>query len=460
MKWGMHSNSGSYFSRLPRLKKLFWVYFVLLIFEGALRKWVAPQLSGPLLIIRDPLSLLIIWEAYRTNKWPHRWTVPLAAITMLMIGLFIAQIVFADTQILVGLYGLRSYLLPFPVIFIMGENLDAEDLRRMGVCTLWCLLPMTILELAQYLAPSSSLLNVGAYNGAEQIGYTGDHVRSSGTFSFAIGVCHFDTLAGALLFYGMVKERFVKKWLLWAGVFALLLSIPTTGARTLVAQLAGVVVCVAIGATVGVSQFARVLRIIVPVVILSFLASLLPVFSQSMQSFTYRVSGANQAEGGSSQAAVYHRTIGEAVNAVSDAADSNQWLGIGMGRGAVAVQTFLNGGSEAVAGEQEFQRDLVEMGPFAGGVYILFKVFLIAMLLGPALASARDYEPLALLLIPLVFSTLFWGIPEQPTIGGFIVISAAFCIAAARTPAPAAQWISPLALQRQQVLARRRVQRG
>ena len=42
---------------MPFLKKLFWAYFLLLIFEGALRKWVFPPLSGPLLLIRDPIGL-------------------------------------------------------------------------------------------------------------------------------------------------------------------------------------------------------------------------------------------------------------------------------------------------------------------------------------------------------------------------------------------------------------------
>src|SRR5215472_15674993 len=106
-----------YFKRLTRLKKLFWLYFVLLIFEGALRKWVAPhELSAPLLIIRDPVSVWIIWEAYRTHKWPHRWSAMLALLTVLMVGLFLVQSI-GGARLIVGLYGLRSYLLPFPVLF-------------------------------------------------------------------------------------------------------------------------------------------------------------------------------------------------------------------------------------------------------------------------------------------------------------------------------------------------------
>ena len=57
-------------SKMSLLKKLFWLYFLLLIFEGALRKWVVPGFSAPLLLVRDPVAILIIIEAYRTNKWP------------------------------------------------------------------------------------------------------------------------------------------------------------------------------------------------------------------------------------------------------------------------------------------------------------------------------------------------------------------------------------------------------
>ena len=58
-------NPRLYRNKMPFLKKLFWAYFLLLIFEGALRKWILPQLSAPLLLVRDPIALLIIIEASR-----------------------------------------------------------------------------------------------------------------------------------------------------------------------------------------------------------------------------------------------------------------------------------------------------------------------------------------------------------------------------------------------------------
>jgi hypothetical protein len=453
------TNPNSYW-RMTRLKKLFWLYFLLLIFEGSLRKWVLPQFSAPLLIVRDPVAVMIIWEAYRTNKWPMRWSFLIVLLTILLLGLFIMQMISGGNSVLVGLYGLRSFLLPFPVIFIMGENLEGEDLRKFGVCTLWLLLPMTLLAVAQYLTPTGSFVNKGAYEGGSQIGYIGGHVRASGTFSFVIGVSHFGTLAGAFIFYGLVREGFVKTWTLWAAAFALMLSIPMTGSRTLVYQLAAIILCVGLGAIMGVSQFGKALRVILPVVIVAFLVSFLPVFSDALQSMTERFAGAANVEGGSVAQSLFNRTAQQAITAIDDAVSVDNWIGVGMGRGAVAVQMFLHGSNEAVAGEDEFSREMVEMGPVVGIAFLLFKLLLAATMFGRALARAREREPLALLLIPLAVATLFFGIPEQPTVQGFMVISMAFCIAAANVPTNAAEQLMPLALQRQLLLYRRRVQRS
>ena len=43
-----------------RLKISIWAYLLLIIFEGALRKWFLPALSNPLLIVRDPLAIYVL----------------------------------------------------------------------------------------------------------------------------------------------------------------------------------------------------------------------------------------------------------------------------------------------------------------------------------------------------------------------------------------------------------------
>jgi hypothetical protein len=418
--------------RMPLLKKLFWLYFLLLIFEGALRKWILPQLSGPLLIIRDPVGLLIIAEALRTRKWPRQWSSVIGIFTVAILGLSLLQLVVSSTPWFVELYGLRSYLLPFPIAFIMGENLDAEDLRKFGNCTLWLLLPLTGLEVAQYLAGPASFLNAGAFAGAKQIFYSGDHVRASATFSFVTGPAEFCPLAAAFLFYGLMNERFAKKWLLWAGTGAVILGIPIIGSRTMVVLLGAILLCLVISALLGVSMMMKTLRIVLPLLVLSVLVSFLPIFSEASSSLNERFTTATATEGGNQEQVLWFRVFYPIMSALEQSTSAKRWLGLGMGYGSNAASTMMTGTQVFTVGEGDFARILNEFGPFCGVAFLLFRSCLALWLVFKALARARDNDVLAMLLIPLTFIGLILGDLEQPTSQGFMVIGLAFSLAAVR----------------------------
>ena len=66
---------------LKNIKRLIWLYFFLLIFEGTLRKWVLPQFSDVLLVIRDPVALVIYYLALRARIFPRSDT-NLRSVTM------------------------------------------------------------------------------------------------------------------------------------------------------------------------------------------------------------------------------------------------------------------------------------------------------------------------------------------------------------------------------------------
>ncbi len=424
-------------SRMPLLKKLFWAYFLLLIFEGALRKWILPPLAAPLLLVRDPVALFIIWEASRTNKWPEKWSAAIGVLAAGLFGLCAVQMAVGENSWIAAAYGLRSYLLPFPVAFIMGENLDAEDLHKFGVCTLWLLLPETALEVAQYLAPFSSFLNAGASEGGRQIAYVGTHARASGTFSFVVGAASFAPIAAAFILYALANERFAKKWLLWAASFALVISVPVMGSRTYVYLLGAVVGCAGVAALCGVTEFLKSLRVIVPFLAVFFLASLLPVFTESSKSLNQRFSEGNQSEGGaqhSARQAVINRAATPMITEFEEIDFRSNPIGIGMGQGALAVSKLLTGRIEFTAGEGEFERVMIEFGPFPGLAFMLFRIVLAVMILKGAVSRAREGEPLALLLAPLMVSAVAVGTLENPTAGGFMVIYMAFSLAALKRP--------------------------
>src|SRR5215467_12997661 len=56
---------------IRNIRRLIWVYLWLLIFEGAFRKWIFPQFSTPLLLIRDPVVLAIYFLAFRARIFPQ-----------------------------------------------------------------------------------------------------------------------------------------------------------------------------------------------------------------------------------------------------------------------------------------------------------------------------------------------------------------------------------------------------
>ena len=426
----MRQNSAVPSGKMPLLKKLFWVYFLLLIFEGALRKWVAPGLSAPLLLIRDPVGLLILLEAFRTNRWPSRWSevAGILAVGFLLLGAI--QIIVVNNPLIAALYGLRSYLLPFPVAFVMGENLTAEDLRNFGRWTIWILLPMTALEVAQYLAPPGSFLNRGAYEGAKQLYYIGAHVRASGTFSFVAGAASYSPLAGAFILYGLLNDSFARRWLLWVAAGAVILSIPMIGARTVVFELAGVIACMGVATLLGATQLDKVFKIVAPVVAVFLLVSLLPIFSRATHSFEARYTEANRIEGGSAQRAVATRALLPQLYQLETADYTKNPIGIGMGQGAAAVAKLATGRVTFITGEGELGRVMTEFGPIPGVAFMLFRLILALLFLMQALAEARRMEPLALLLAPLTAIVLAYNVCEQPTEQGFMVIGVAFTLAA------------------------------
>src|SRR5213075_902612 len=60
-----------YSATLQNIRRLIYLYLFLLIIEGALRKWIVPQFSNPLLLVRDPVVLAIYLLAWRAHIFPR-----------------------------------------------------------------------------------------------------------------------------------------------------------------------------------------------------------------------------------------------------------------------------------------------------------------------------------------------------------------------------------------------------
>jgi hypothetical protein len=194
---------------LRTLRRLIWLYFWLLILEGALRKWLVPSLSAPLLVVRDPVVMLIYLQALRCRRFPMNGQ-------MLVGGLLMASfILLALVQILAGagggglvaLYGLRTDFLHLPLIFVIPRVFSYRDVIKLGKRVLLLSVPMALLMAIQYQAGPGSWLNAATKADAQQLSYTLGKVRPSGTFSFITGAAHFFGLATAFLIFGLSQGK-------------------------------------------------------------------------------------------------------------------------------------------------------------------------------------------------------------------------------------------------------------
>jgi hypothetical protein len=341
------------------------------------------------------------------------------------------QVIVSDLPWYIALYGLRSYLLPFPVAFVMGANLDREDLQKFARCVLWLTLPLTALQVAQYYAPAESLLNKGAFFGSGQIGSSGGHVRASATFSFVSGPIHYLPLAAGFVLYGIVNRNFIRpRVLVWLASAALLIAIPATGSRTVVYEMAALPVLCLVAAFSGVSEIKGMLKVTIALLIIAAIVTQLPVFSDSMDTLGRRFSAASSAEG-DTQSVMRSHAVVPILDSIDKALSGSDWLGQGIGYGSnLAAHSILGSVGQFLAGEYEWPRVITEFGPLFGISFMLFRLVIALSLASRAMGQIREHQPLAWFLMVATLPGLIFEILEQPTIQGFVVVSISFALAA------------------------------
>src|SRR5438132_5953605 len=104
---------------LQNIRRLIYLYLVLLIIEGALRKWIVPQFSNPLLLVRDPVVLAIYFLAWRARIFPRNAFISSLAIIGILswiVSIFVLdRYVPMSPLLLVTGYWFRSTFLYLPL---------------------------------------------------------------------------------------------------------------------------------------------------------------------------------------------------------------------------------------------------------------------------------------------------------------------------------------------------------
>jgi hypothetical protein len=412
------------------VRRMIWLYFWLLIFEGALRKWV-PPLSTPLLVIRDPLVLLIYFQAARCRRFP----INVAMVTYFF--LVICFILLAVVQIVVGVgggplvtaYGLRTDFLYLPLIFVIPQIFSYADVVKLGKWVLMLSVPMAGLMVLQFLAPPDSWINAATTENVKQIAFVTGKIRPAGTFSFITGAAHFFVLATAFLIYALAEKRAVySRWLVWAALFSVAIVQPVSGSRTLVLGCA----LIAVGAIAfGILNPRRAHRIFAMAILICAAAaalSLTSFFQEAVTAFMTRWDTANAATGGVQEGLVW-RFFGAFLEPFARLPEAGL-VGKGLGMGTSAGSKLMTGAPQFLLAENEWPRVVLESGPVLGFSFLAYRAWIAGSIALGAARAARRQLLLAWLLAWHACPILVTEQLSQPTNLGFMVLVSGLCLAA------------------------------
>jgi hypothetical protein len=214
---------------------------LLVIAEGAIRKWFLPSAQDLVYFAKDAV-LLAAYCGYLGDSWRLRRLK--GRPPQFLVGILILSALYGLLQVfnphlpslLVGALGFKAYFLYVPLLAILpavfpDDAALAVFLRRYVLLAI----PVGLLAAAQFFSPADSFLNTYARGSAETATTFGssEFVRVTGTFSYITGFSSY-LLCTAILLLGMLASagwKLRRQMLSYAALALTLLGMLMTGSR-------------------------------------------------------------------------------------------------------------------------------------------------------------------------------------------------------------------------------------
>lgn len=422
-----HIQGNSY---LTHIKQGIWLYFWLLIFEGALRKWFLPGLATPLLVVRDPVALYILLLALKNRLLPINGYV---VSILLVSGIsFITTLLFGHQNLMVAIYGLRIFILHFPLMFVIGRVFTRRDILKMGQLTLYISLPMIVLLALQFYSPQSAWVNRGLAGDTEGAGFQGamGYFRPPGTFSFTSGNSQFWGFDAIFVVYGWLSSWKINRYLLIAATGALLMAIPFSISRGLFFEVGITLFFSLVVMMRKPGSSGRLIPATMVILLLLVILSGTSFFRTGVAAFTERFTTANESEGGL-HGVLIDRFLGGMVGAITNSYRFPFW-GEGLGMGTNVGSMLLTGKRTFLISEGEWGRLIGEMGVLTGLSVILIRTILAMDIFRKAFLRLSQGDFLPWLLVSFGFLVVLQGQWAQPTSLGFSTLTGGLMLAAVK----------------------------
>jgi hypothetical protein len=175
---------------------------VLLVLEGAIRKWLFPGAQDLVYLGKDVI-LVGVYLGFLRQRSQLRYRLPAlpTLYAVLALGVLVGLLQIFNPRLpnlMVGIFGFKAYFLYVPVLFVLPAVFhDGRELILFLRRYILLSIPVGVLAAAQFLSPSSSPLNTYARvddatayaSGGSYISTfgTSEHVRVTATFSYISG---------------------------------------------------------------------------------------------------------------------------------------------------------------------------------------------------------------------------------------------------------------------------------
>jgi hypothetical protein len=443
--------------RRKLIVRLVFVIYWLLILEGVLRKWVVPHFSRELFFIRDPFVLWVYCVALIGRMRPQRSIFLIVGLIFSLVCIPLAVLQFINSPYvrswILSAYGWRNYFFYLPLAFLIAKYFRPQEFERLMRWTLLLAIPIAMLVFLQFRSPAYAPINQGTGTGEEAYNNPGvafSLVRTYGTFTSGPGQGAFIGSVVAMLLALWLRPTTKRPlrgiWLLAAsagGACCLALS----GSRGEVVA-AGIIFVAAIAAALLISGRNLALqKIFIPILLLVVGVLLAPlVFPKAVDAFITRWQTAGYAEteqfgrGGIFSRAIYE--IGSFRFLLGSTPAQGYQLGIGGNAGGAISKSktrssefydsrlLLLGVRERQAIESDWGRQIAELGPVLGLLFIVFRLaFVIWLGKESVAATVRSNDPLPLVLFAFIGLYLFYGqITGHGSLNGYAWLFAGFCM--------------------------------
>lgn len=219
-----------------------WV-LILVVLEGAIRKWVAPGAASYVYFAKDFL-ILGVYSGFLRDPMRRRMRSAVSPGIEVALGIAaaVALLQVFNPQLpnpLVGVLGFKAYFLYVPLLWVVPAAFrDGNEARAWMRRYLMLSIPVGLLAAAQFFSPPDSALNTYARGGTETAGDiitfgAVERVRVTGTFSFITGYSSYLQVISLLALSALTLRgwRIRGSLMVYAGFAMTLMGMLMSGSR-------------------------------------------------------------------------------------------------------------------------------------------------------------------------------------------------------------------------------------